>query len=67
MLSWDILLDLLTMLAAALLFGALAEQVRLSAILGYLLAGTLVGPNARGRRAARRLAGADVMSLVRNA
>ena len=44
MLSWDILLDLLTMLAAALLLGALAEQVRLSAILGYLVGTWITQP-----------------------
>lgn len=45
MVSWDILLDILIMLGAALAFGTLAEQMRQSAILGYLVAGTLVGPN----------------------
>ncbi|MHC4414046.1 MAG: cation:proton antiporter [Planctomycetota bacterium] len=48
MLGWELLLDILIMLGAALLLGTLAEQVRQSAILGYLLAGALVGPNVLG-------------------
>ena len=34
------------LLLGALVFGALAERLKQSAILGYLLAGTLLGPNA---------------------
>ncbi len=43
---WTALLDVLILLLAALLLGALCERLRQSAILGYLLAGTLLGPNA---------------------
>ncbi|UCE60765.1 MAG: cation:proton antiporter [Phycisphaerales bacterium] len=43
---WTALLDVLIVLLAALLLGALCERLRQSAILGYLLAGTLLGPNA---------------------
>ena len=43
---WAALLDVLILLLAALLLGALCERLRQSAILGYLLAGTLLGPNA---------------------
>ena len=43
---WTSLLDVLILLSAAMLFGALCERLRQSAILGYLLAGTLLGPNA---------------------
>ncbi|MGD8451810.1 MAG: cation:proton antiporter [Phycisphaerae bacterium] len=43
---WTALLDVLILLAAATLLGALCERLRQSAILGYLLAGTLLGPNA---------------------
>jgi CPA2 family monovalent cation:H+ antiporter-2 len=43
--SWDIILQVLIMLAAALVLGTIAEQLRQSAILGYLVAGTAVGPN----------------------
>ena len=43
---WTALLDVLILLLAALLLGALCERLKQSAILGYLLAGTLLGPNA---------------------
>ncbi len=43
---WAALLDVLILLLAALLLGVLAERLKQSAILGYLLAGTLLGPNA---------------------
>ena len=43
---WTGLLDVLILLLAALVLGALCERLRQSAILGYLLAGTLLGPNA---------------------
>lgn len=39
---------MLIILGAALILGTLAEQLRQSAILGYLIAGTLVGPNVLG-------------------
>ncbi len=43
---WTALLDVLILLFAALALGALCERLRQNAILGYLLAGTLLGPNA---------------------
>ncbi len=43
---WTALLDVLILLFAALVLGALCERLGQSAILGYLLAGTLLGPNA---------------------
>jgi CPA2 family monovalent cation:H+ antiporter-2 len=43
---WAILFDLLILLGAALLLGALCERLRQNAIVGYLLAGMLLGPNA---------------------
>ena len=43
---WTALLDVLILLLAAMLLGAFCERVKQSAILGYLLAGTLLGPNA---------------------
>ncbi|MHC4416897.1 MAG: cation:proton antiporter domain-containing protein, partial [Planctomycetota bacterium] len=43
---WGALFDLLILLGGALLFGALCERLRQNAILGYLLAGMLLGPNA---------------------
>ncbi|MHC4993100.1 MAG: cation:proton antiporter domain-containing protein, partial [Planctomycetota bacterium] len=41
---WTVVVDMLILLVAALVFGTIAEQLRQSAILGYLVAGTLVGP-----------------------
>ncbi len=46
--SWQILVEVLILLGAALLLGTLAEQLHQSTILGYLVAGTLVGPNVIG-------------------
>ena len=43
---WTALLDVLILLLTAMLLGALCERLKQSAILGYLLAGTLLGPNA---------------------
>jgi len=43
---WTVLLDVLILLLAAMILGGLCERLRQSAILGYLLAGTLLGPNA---------------------
>ena len=42
---WGALFDLLVLLGAALLLGTLCERLRQNAILGYLLAGMLLGPN----------------------
>lgn len=43
---WTTLFDILVLFAVALALGAIAERLKQSAILGYLLAGTLLGPNA---------------------
>ena len=43
---WSTLLDVATLLAAALALGVVLERLKQSAILGYLLAGTLLGPGA---------------------
>jgi len=43
---WSALFDVLVLLFAALVLGALCEQLRQSPIIGYLAAGTLLGPNA---------------------
>ena len=45
---WDALRDILLLLLVALLLGSIAEQLRQSAIVGYLIAGTVVGPNVLG-------------------
>jgi CPA2 family monovalent cation:H+ antiporter-2 len=43
---WSALFSILVLLTAALVLGVLCERLRQSPILGYLLAGTLLGPNA---------------------
>jgi len=45
---WDALRDILLLLLVALLFGTIAERLRQSVIVGYLIAGTVVGPNVLG-------------------
>ena len=44
--SWSVIVDLTVLLSAALVLGALCERFRQSAIVGYLIAGMLLGPNA---------------------
>lgn len=41
-------MDVLVLLAAATLLGGLAERLRQSSLIGYLLAGTLLGPHSLG-------------------
>ena len=41
---WTVIFEFLLVLGAAFVFGALAERFRQSAILGYLVAGALLGP-----------------------
>jgi len=43
---WDVLFDILVLLGSALVLGVLCERLRQSPILGYLAAGTLLGPHA---------------------
>jgi CPA2 family monovalent cation:H+ antiporter-2 len=43
---WSVLFDILILLLTALVLGVVCERLRQSAILGYLAAGTLLGPNA---------------------
>ena len=45
---WGVLLDILVLLAMALLLGTVAERLGQSVIVGYLIAGMLVGPNVLG-------------------
>jgi hypothetical protein len=44
--NWSVLFDILILLLAALILGVVCERLRQSPILGYLAAGTLLGPNA---------------------
>jgi CPA2 family monovalent cation:H+ antiporter-2 len=45
---WPLLLDLVLLLSAAMLLGALAERLRQSVLVGYLVAGILLGPHTLG-------------------
>ncbi len=45
---WGILWDILILLTTALVLGTLAERLGQSVIVGYLIAGMLVGPNVLG-------------------
>ena len=45
---WGVLWDILVLLAMALVLGTVAERLGQSVIVGYLIAGTLVGPNVLG-------------------
>jgi CPA2 family monovalent cation:H+ antiporter-2 len=54
--SFDLILTLTGGLAAALVFGYLTQRLRLSPIVGYLIAGLLVGPYTPGYVADRALA-----------
>lgn len=46
--GWQILLELIASLAAAFFVGALFERLKLGAVVGYILAGILVGPSTFG-------------------
>jgi monovalent cation:H+ antiporter-2, CPA2 family len=46
--QWNALFDILVLLSTAMVLGVLAERLKQSSILGYLAAGTLVGPKALG-------------------
>ena len=46
--GWTVLTDVLVLLLAALILGVIAEQLRQSAVLGFLFAGALVGPHGTG-------------------
>jgi CPA2 family monovalent cation:H+ antiporter-2 len=43
--DWSLMLDLVILLAAALALGAVSERLKQNALIGYLIAGMLVGPN----------------------
>jgi CPA2 family monovalent cation:H+ antiporter-2 len=46
--TWSTLFDIVVTLITALSFGVLCEKLRQTAILGYLIAGVLIGPAALG-------------------
>lgn len=46
--GWQVLSEILILLAGALTLGAIAERLRQSAIVGYLVAGMIVGPHVLG-------------------
>ncbi|MFG0250552.1 MAG: cation:proton antiporter [Phycisphaeraceae bacterium JB051] len=46
--DWSGLIGILLLLTAALVLGTIAERLKQNAILGYLVAGTLIGPNVLG-------------------
>jgi len=43
--AWDVLANLLLLLSGGFVLGALAERLKQSAILGYLVAGIVLGPH----------------------
>lgn len=45
---WPVMLDMFVILSAALLLGGLLERFKLSAIMGYMLAGLILGPGGIG-------------------
>lgn len=46
--GWNLLIDLMATLAGAFLLGSLMERLRLPAVLGYILAGIVLGPGLAG-------------------
>jgi len=46
--TWAVLFDVLVLLTMAMVLGNLAERLGQSVIVGYLIAGTVVGPNGLG-------------------
>lgn len=46
--GWDVVTDLVVLLSVASLFGVVAERLKLSSIVGAILAGMLVGPGVLG-------------------
>ena len=46
--NWNLVFDGLLVLAVAMVFGAVAERFKQSAIVGYMLAGVIVGPAVTG-------------------
>ena len=45
---WHSLLEILLLLGLAMILGTVAERLRQSAIVGYLIAGAIIGPSVLG-------------------
>ena len=41
---WSLITEILLLICAAFVLGTLAQRLKQSSILGYLLAGTIIGP-----------------------
>ncbi len=61
---WTVLPEILLLLVFAFLLGALAERLKQSAVLGYLLAGTICGPFIFSAHAVHNLAELGVALLL---
>jgi CPA2 family monovalent cation:H+ antiporter-2 len=48
MTGWDLLFDIAVLIAGALILGLLCEKLRINALLGYILSGAVLGPEALG-------------------
>ncbi len=46
--GWGLLLDLVSVLTGAVVLGVFLERIRQSAVIGYILAGVILGPSALG-------------------
>ena len=62
--GWHLLTDVLILLAAALLLGTVAEALKQSAIVGYLLAGAVVGPGGLGLVGGDEAGGGEGVAVI---
>lgn len=61
---WQLLMEILLLLTAAFLLGAIAQKLKQSAIIGYLIAGAVVGPLMFNAEAVRQVAELGVALLL---
>ena len=61
---WQLLMEVLLLLTAAFLLGAIAQKLKQSAIIGYLIAGVIVGPLLFNAEAVRQVAELGVALLL---
>ena len=61
---WQLLMEILLLLGTALVLGALAQRLKQSAIIGYLLAGMLMGPLLFNTQAVKDVAELGVALLL---